>query len=174
MPNPNQGSSNGVTNIANNSTKVEWNDIQEGNAVTFNSNKHIGIISGNIKKDENGNVISFNVIGSQSSTGPGEFTVQVDKSAEWKNGNDGYWSPKLGAAYKWDTNDDGTSNLNVKNTFTTTPAITNGNSNTTKQATMKAAVSVMIPYEINYAPAVSTQVVTPTPPILPPVPVKKK
>ena len=65
----------GVTNIANNSTKISFNEIQEGNIVTFNNSKHIGIVTGNIKKDANGNVLSFEVTGSQSSTGPGSFTV---------------------------------------------------------------------------------------------------
>ena len=98
-PNPNKGESNGVSNIANNTTKVDMNDIQEGNLVTFNNNKHIGVISGNIIKDKNGKVLSFSVVGSQSSTGPSEFNVQTDKSSSWSNGNNGYWSPKLGSAY---------------------------------------------------------------------------
>jgi len=105
-PDPNKGSSNGVTNIAKNSKEVKINDVQEGNLVTFNSNKHIGIISGDIKKDKKGNVISFTVIGSQSSTGPDELTIQTDKSASWTGGNNGYWSPKLGKVYKWDTKPD--------------------------------------------------------------------
>ena len=115
LPDPNQGSSNGVTNIVNNSTQVGFNDIEEGYVVTFNDNKHVGIISGNIRRDENGNVISFSVIGSQSSTGPAEFTVQTDMNREWKNGNNGYWSPKLGAAYKWDTPDGDKPALNTTN-----------------------------------------------------------
>ncbi|MEA1980488.1 MAG: NlpC/P60 family protein [candidate division Zixibacteria bacterium] len=124
LPDPNKAdgpkdTDNGVTNIVQNTTKVDFNDIQEGNLVTFNNNRHVAIVSGNIKRDEDGNVISFNVIGSQSSTGPDEFTVQTDKSGEWRNGNNGYWSPKLGSAYKWDKPDK--------------PAIDNGNSQTVQK-----------------------------------------
>ena len=105
---PNHGDVNGVTNIVTNISEVNMDDIQEGYVVTFNNNKHIGFVSGDIKRDANGKVVSFTVLGSQSSTGPGEFKVQTDKSSKWENKNNGYWSPLLGKAYKWDTPDGAT------------------------------------------------------------------
>lgn len=101
-----EGKTNGVRQIVAGSQEVSMNDVQVGNFVTFGENSHIGIISGDIKKDKNGNVISFTVIGSQSSTGPAKITVRTDGSAKWVDGNNGYWSPKLGKAYKWDTKPD--------------------------------------------------------------------
>ena len=96
----------GVTRTVNNTTEIDINKIQVGNLITFNNNGHIGIVSGGISYDSDGNVESFKVIQSASSTGPKEIKVQTDFSSKWKDGNDGYWSPKLGKAYKWDTKPD--------------------------------------------------------------------
>jgi hypothetical protein len=51
--------------------------------------------------------------------------------------------------------------------------ITNTNSDAVVQTTVSYAVPMVIPMEINLAPAVSTQVVLPTP-IIPVVPAEKK
>ena len=98
------GKSNGVSQIAASGEEISLNDLQVGSIVTFRNNGHVGIVSGNIIKDDNGNVIAFSVIQSASSTGPKEITISVNGAKV--DGANVYWSPKLGKAYKWDTRPD--------------------------------------------------------------------
>jgi RHS repeat-associated protein len=94
--------------------EVQAAQAQVGNIITFNDNKHVGIIT-DLIKDDKGIVVGFTVIGSQSSTGPAEINVRLDKKTtnyktevlggkkiKWAD----YWSPKVGKVYKWDTKPD--------------------------------------------------------------------
>lgn len=117
----------GVTQIINASTKVDnVNEIQAGNAVTFNTGNptsHIGLIT-DVTKDENGNVISYKAIQSGCSTGPKEVQITV-------NGK-GYWDKKVSGFYKWDSPDDN-SKSTVANNNTVKQNVTNQSNSASKQ-----------------------------------------
>jgi RHS repeat-associated protein len=109
----------GVNNIIHQPTtkEIDIKNAEIGNIITFTgSPEHIGIIS-DVIKDDNGNTVGFEVIGSQSSTGAAKIYIRLDKSGSYdkldkndKTANPrkwaGYWSPKVNKAYKWDTKAD--------------------------------------------------------------------
>ena len=69
-----------MANIQDHTDKKAEKEVQEGNIVTFKLNKgypyHIGILE-SVKKDKNGNIISFTMIHSSSGKGPNEQTVTI-------------------------------------------------------------------------------------------------
>ena len=100
----NTGNLNGVGNIASNSRKVNSNEMREGDLVTFRTNRkdhkgpngefdHIGIVTGGIVKNENGEIASFSF--NHASSGKGMAIPSV-----WEG--DKSWRTLTGV-YQWDT-----------------------------------------------------------------------
>jgi RHS repeat-associated protein len=94
--------SSGVANVLDNSRAAPFNEMQEGNLVTFRDGGHIAIVTGNILKDNDGNILSFTIVHSTNSKGPVESTIMVDGSGK---GYDGWWDDRLdkNTVYQWDT-----------------------------------------------------------------------
>ena len=96
------GGSTGVANIVDNSREAPFNEMQEGNLVTFRNGGHIAMVTGDIVKDKDGNIVSFSIVHSTNSRGPIESTIMVDGSGK---GYDGWWDDRLDTnnIYQWDT-----------------------------------------------------------------------
>jgi RHS repeat-associated protein len=114
-PDPNSGDAkSGVVNIQNNLKKVDDKDVVEGNVVTFyfpdaSYHYHTGLITGDVVKDANGNIVSFTMIQSSSSKGgPVETSVTV---------GDGIGASIQGY-YKWDTKPDAAASATPTSTST--------------------------------------------------------
>ena len=90
----------GVSTIAAAGTEIPFNQVKEGDALIFNNYSHIVVVTGNIVTDKKGNTISVTAIGSQNSTGPAYLNIRMDKSGSYEDGNSGYWSSRLTAAYR--------------------------------------------------------------------------
>ncbi len=99
---PNTGNSNGVKNIADNTTEVEEGDLQEGNLVILdngsNDHGHIGIIT-EIVLDGNGDIKTLRMVDSGGTEGPRESTLVDD-------GDKKYWGKRITSYRKWDTKPD--------------------------------------------------------------------
>jgi len=109
---PNSGDKNGVGNTVDNTQKIDdLQKVEVGFAVVTHNEGHIGLIA-NINKDDNGNVVSIDVIHNESeysyeSNGQtitkggevGTITIRLDKI-----GNEGgnYMERKFNGVYKWD------------------------------------------------------------------------
>jgi RHS repeat-associated protein len=114
-PDPNSGDAkSGVVNIQNNLKKVDDKDVVDGNVVTFyfpdaSYHYHTGLITGDVVKDANGNIVSFTMIQSSSSKGgPVETSVTV---------GDGIGASIQGY-YKWDTKPDAATSATPTSTST--------------------------------------------------------
>jgi hypothetical protein len=94
------GTQSGVLNIEDNSTKVETEDLQPGNLITWRIQKgypyHIGIVT-NVSLDKEGNkVIEF--VHSSGSKGPNKASFTI--------GDNSYYERQVHGYYKWDTKPD--------------------------------------------------------------------
>ena len=104
--NPNHGNeSSGVLNIEDNTTKVDEKDVTSGNIVTFHFDEsypyHTGLIVGDVVKDKDGKVVSFNMIQSSSGEGPNEKTVVIGQGKLGKG---------VSGFYKFDSKPDASKN----------------------------------------------------------------
>jgi len=125
---------NGVELIAENTTQIDMEDLEAGNAVTFKSGRsdhkgddgefdHIGIVSSVDRDPETNKISNFMVIHSSSSQGI------VEQKYDMKKGMPGF---QLKNAYKWDT-PDSQGNTNT-GTSTSTSSSTNTNTGTQTQS----------------------------------------
>ncbi len=126
LPDPaGSGEGKGTTRIKNNTTPIEnVNDIEAGYGVfiDFSANGgtgHTGLITEVTRNDE-GEVTSYEVIHSGSSTGPTEITVTIGGTGYYDTNNSG--GNKVSGFYKWDTPDSTTTP--VSSLFTVQDVIT--------------------------------------------------
>ncbi len=94
-----QEGASGVLRIENGSEKVDTDDAEPGNAISFRTggghSYHIGLIT-KVDKDEDGKAKKITFVHSSSSkNGPVE--------ASFTPGSDSYWAKKVHGVYKWDT-----------------------------------------------------------------------
>ncbi|GAA5044269.1 hypothetical protein GCM10011506_47890 [Marivirga lumbricoides] len=97
-PDPNSGNSNGVTNIAENTTAVEESDVEPGNIVILNDKKHTGLIT-EVVRDKDGNITTLKMIDSGGSEGPRNTTL-ID------GGKNKYYGNRIVGYRKFDTKPD--------------------------------------------------------------------
>jgi RHS repeat-associated protein len=81
---------NGVSVIAGASQEISLDQVLPGDALVFSNHSHIVLVI-ETRTDDDGN-ISFLAIGSQTSTGPAEITINKDGK--------GYWGSRLQTAYR--------------------------------------------------------------------------
>jgi RHS repeat-associated protein len=100
---PNNGTSNGVTNIANTTTPVDPKDVVAGNIVILHGSTHTGIIT-LVQRDKDGNIVNEQMIDSGGQPSSGTSGPRVSNLIT--NGKEGYWGARVDGYRKWDTKPD--------------------------------------------------------------------
>ncbi|MCQ2216552.1 MAG: RHS repeat-associated core domain-containing protein [Bacteroidales bacterium] len=111
---PAQGTSNGCSNIANNTTHVGLSGAVEGNIILFSNDgvrpNHAGMIT-NIIRNESGGITKMEMIDSGGKVGPRDRTII--------GGTSNYWENIIYGVYKWDSRPDPVNATSVNQAVTT-------------------------------------------------------
>ncbi|MFX9551945.1 hypothetical protein ABTO49_20320, partial [Acinetobacter baumannii] len=89
---PNKGTSNGVTNIADNTTPVDPKDVVPGNIVILHGSTHTGIIT-LVQRDKDGNIVNEQMIDSGGQPSSGTSGPRVSNLVT--NGKENYWGQRV-------------------------------------------------------------------------------
>jgi hypothetical protein len=98
--NPNQGTKNGVANIADNLPSVDPKDVVPGNIVILAGEHHTGFVS-LVDRDKDGNIVNEKMIDSGGDPESGKSGPRTSDII--KNGKAVYWGQRVDGYRKFDT-----------------------------------------------------------------------